>query len=125
MPVLALRGAITIDADEPDLVRDATHRLLETLYQRNGLTHGDVISILFSATSDIRSVPPAAAARSFGLTDVALLCTQEMDVEGSLGRCLRLLMHIETSRARADLVHVFLRDAVALRPELAWPGDEQ
>lgn len=124
MSVLALRGAITIESDQPKNIGAAVTRILGTLFERNGLGHDDVVSILFSATKDIRSAPPAAAARAFGLVDVPLLCTQEMDVEGSLPLCIRLMLHIETDSNRADLRHVFLGGATALRPELAEPGDE-
>ncbi len=125
MSVLALRGAITIESDQPENISAAVTRILGTLYERNGLKHDDVVSILFSATKDIRSAPPAAAARTFGLVDVPLLCTQEMDVEGSLPLCIRLMLHIETGTERADLRHVFLAGATVLRPELAESGDEQ
>lgn len=124
MPTRALRGAITLDTDSADEVGAQTTRLLETLYERNGLTHDDVVSILFTATVDVRSAPPAAAARTFGLVDVPLLCAQEMDVDGALQSCIRLMLHVDTDKARSDLRHVFLRGAVALRPELAEPGDE-
>lgn len=124
MPIRALRAAITIDVDSPDEVRARTTSLLEQLYGRNNLHHDDVVSILFTATSDIRSAPPAAAARTFGLVDVPLLCAQEMDVDGSLGMCIRMMLHVETDAARDELRHVFLRGATVLRPELAEPGDE-
>lgn len=125
MPLLALRGAITIDTDTPEEIAQATTRMLKTLFERNSLVSDDVISILFSATEDIRSAPPAVAARVFGLVDVPLLCTQEMPVDGALQMCIRLLMHIESDVPRAELEHVFLRGAVALRPELARVGDER
>jgi chorismate mutase len=124
MSVLALRGAITLDHDTPEEIHDRTIRLLETLYERNGLSHDDIVSIFFTATPDVRSAPPAKSARSFGLVDVPLLCAQEMDVDGALQMCVRLLLHLETDKARSELRHVFLRGAVALRPELAEPGDE-
>lgn len=124
MPTRALRAAITIDVDSPDEVRARTTALLEQLYVRNGLQHEDVVSILFTATTDIRSAPPAAAARTFGLVDVPLLCAQEMDVDGTLGMCIRMMLHVETDAARDELRHVFLRGATVLRPELAEPGDE-
>ncbi len=124
MPVLALRGAITIDSDEPEEISAAVSRVLGILFERNELVNNDVVSILFSATKDIRSAPPAAAARAFGLVDVPLLCTQEMDIAGSLPLCIRLLLHMETSRSRDELRHVFLAGATVLRPELALPGDE-
>lgn len=125
MPIRAIRGAITVDADTREEIATRTTRLLETLYERNQLNHDDVISILFTATQDLASAPPAAAARTFGLVDVPLLCAQEMPVIGSLSLCIRLMLHIETDRPKADLRHVFLRGATVLRPELAEPGDDQ
>lgn len=125
MPIRAIRGAITVDADTRDEIAARTTTLLETLYERNQLDHDDVISILFTATQDLASAPPAAAARTFGLVDVPLLCAQEMPVVGSLALCIRLMLHIETDRPKADLRHVFLRGATVLRPELAEPGDDQ
>lgn len=124
MPLRALRGAITVDADTPEQIALHTTRLLETLYQRNELDGDEIVSILFTATPDLRSAPPAVAARAFGLVDVPLLCAQEMDVDGALQQCVRLLLHIDTERPRAELRHAFLRGATKLRPELAEPGDE-
>ncbi len=123
MPMRALRGAITVDSDTAHQVRTATTALLSALYERNEIGHDDVVSILFTATSDIASAPPAAAARAFGLIDVPLLCAQEMPVIGSLPLCIRLMLHVETDSPRSELRHVFLRGAVVLRPELAEPGD--
>lgn len=124
MAVRALRGAITIDADDPGDIRERTIGLLKVLFERNGLDVDDVISIFFTATDDLRSLPPAAGARAFGLLDVPLLCAQEMHSDVGLDRCIRLLLHIDTERARTDLRHVFLGGATTLRPELAEPGDE-
>lgn len=121
----AIRGAITVDADTRDEIAVRTTTLLETLYERNELDHDDVISILFTATQDLTSAPPAVAARTFGLVDVPLLCAQEMPVAGSLPLCIRLMLHIETDQPKAQLRHVFLRGATVLRPELAEPGDDQ
>ncbi len=122
---LALRGAITIDADTPDEVAKHTTRLLETLYERNDLQHDEIVSVLFTATPDISSIAPAVSARAFGLTEVPLICTQEMAVDGALPLCVRLLAHLDTTKSKSDLRHVFLRGAVALRPEHAEPGDER
>lgn len=124
MAVRALRGAITVDEDDPTEIRQRTIDMLTVLFERNDLDTDDVISIFFTATSDLRSLPPAAAARAFGLVDVPLLCGQEMPTDGGLGRCVRMLLHIETDKPRDDLRHVFLRGATTLRPELAEPGDE-
>ncbi len=125
MPIRAIRGAITVDADTREEIANRTTTLLETLYERNDLHHDEVISILFTATQDLASAPPALAARAFGLVDVPLLCAQEMPVIGSIPLCIRMMLHIESDRSRDDLRHVFLRGATALRPELAEPGDDQ
>lgn len=124
MPLHALRAAITLDVDSPEEVMKRTTALLEALYERNGLTHSDVVSVLFTATADIASAPPAAAARNFGLLDVPLLCAAEMPVAGSLEMCIRMMLHIDSDVPRSELRHVFLRGATKLRPELAEPGDD-
>jgi chorismate mutase len=124
MAVRGLRGAITVDVDDHDEIQKRTIDLLNVMFERNQLDPEAVISIFFTATNDLRSVAPAAAARVFGLVDVPLLCAQEMDTDGGLERCLRLLLHIETAKERRQLRHVFLRGATRLRPELAEPGDE-
>ena len=124
MAVRGLRGAITVDSDDHGEIHKRTIDLLNALFERNQLDAEAVISIFFTATADLRSVAPAAAARALGLVDVPLLCAQEMDVDGSLERCVRLLVHIETTKERGELRHVFLRGATRLRPELAEPGDE-
>lgn len=120
----ALRGAITIGADNPEEIARRTTLLLATLYERNDIDHDSIVSIFFTATSDISSAPPAASARAFGLIDVPLLCAQEMAVAGGLALCIRLLLHVDTSRTSSQLRHVFLGGATTLRPDLAEPGDE-
>ena len=97
--VRALRGATTVDADTPDQVSGRIQELLGDLLERNGLDHDDVISIVFTATGDVVSMFPAAAARAMGLGDVPLLCARELDVVGSTPRCLRVLLHVATDRA--------------------------
>lgn len=124
MAVRALRGAITVDGDDAGEIQRRTVQLLAALFERNTLDADDVISVLFTATDDLRSVAPATGARQFGLTDVPLLCATEMPVDASLKRCIRLLAHVETDRPRSELRHVFLRGATVLRPDLTEPGDE-
>ena len=124
MAVRALRGAITVDVDEPEEIRRRTIQLLTALFERNDVSIDDVISIFFTATEDLTSLPPAAGARGFGLTDIPLLCAQEMPTDGGLEACVRLMLHVETDIEKGDLRHVFLRRATTLRPDLAEPGDE-
>lgn len=116
--VRALRGATTVDHDDPASVLGATRELLEALTRRNALTSADVVSALFTVTVDLRSEFPARAARELGWLDVPLLCMTEIPVEGSLGRCIRILLHVETPRSRGALRHVYLHGARILRPDL-------
>ena len=118
MAVRAVRGATQVDADERDQVLDATTELLTEVLSRNGLANDDLISVVFTATPDLRSEFPAYAARQMGITDVPLLCAAEIDVPGAMPRVLRLLAHVETARPRAELRHVYLRGAAALRTDL-------
>ncbi|MEO6211368.1 MAG: chorismate mutase [Gemmatimonadaceae bacterium] len=115
----AIRGATTVDSDSPEEIRHATRELLETIIVRNSITSADVISAIFTVTHDLTSDFPAHAARELGWLDVPLLCTLEIPVPGSLPRCIRVLLHVESAASRADLRHVYLHAARALRPDLA------
>jgi chorismate mutase len=115
----AIRGATTVESDSPDQIRRATRELLETIVDRNGITSADVISAIFTVTHDLTSEFPAHAARELGWLDVPLLCTLEIPVPGSLAKCIRVLLHVESPASRAEIRHVYLHDARALRPDLA------
>ena len=104
--------------DEPDEIVGATEELLATMLERNGLTPGDVVSIIFTATPDLRSEFPAPAARRLGLSEIPLLCAAEIDVDGALPRCVRVLLHVQSDADRSALRHVYLRDARGLRSDL-------
>ena len=118
MAVRAVRGAIQIDADDRDQILDATTELLQEVLHRNHLAPDDLISVVFTATPDLRSEFPAYAARQMGITDVPLLCAAEIDVPGAMPRVLRLLAHVETDLSRHDIRHVYLRGAAQLRTDL-------
>jgi len=115
----AVRGAITVGRDARDAMLDATERLLRELLQRNEIEPDDVVSILFTATDDLRSVFPAEAARRMGLAGVPLLCARELDVEGALPSVIRVLVHFSTTRSRSEVEHVYLEGARSLRDDLA------
>ena len=117
--VRAARGAITVERYDRDAVLDATERLLRELLQRNGIGADDVVSILFTATPDLRSVFPAEAALRMGMADVPLMCAREIDVEGAMPSVIRVLMHFHTTRPRSDVAHVYLDGARSLRDDLA------
>lgn len=118
MAVRAVRGAIQVDADDRDLILAGTSELVAEVMRRNDIAAADLISIVFTATPDLTAEFPAYAARLLGLTDVPLLCTTEIAVPGAMPRVLRLLAHVESARARADIRHVYLRGAAALRTDL-------
>lgn len=118
MAVRALRGAIQIDADDRQQILDGTTELLRAVLDTNGLTPDDLISVVFTATPDLKAEFPAYAARQMGIVDVPLLCAGEIDVPGAMPRVLRLLAHVETDRPRAQMRHVYLRGAAALRTDL-------
>ena len=116
--VRALRGAITIDNDTRDQVIERTAQLIQTMMERNGVEKNDLISIIFTATDDIASEFPAAAARELGISDVPLLCARELDVLDAVGLCVRVMMHLYTEKEPAALRHVYLEGAVPLRSDL-------
>lgn len=116
--VRALRGAITVDADEPTQIVAATVELLRAMLDKNGASAEDLISVVFTATTDLVSEFPAAAARTIGISDVPLLCAQEIPVPDAVPRCIRVLMHLYTERDYASLRHVYLREARGLRTDL-------
>ena len=123
--VVAIRGATTVPAgpaaDEAALILVATRELLSAMIDENTLDAEDIISVIFTVTGDLRADFPARAARDIGWTDIPLLCTVEMSVPGALGRCIRILLHTYSSRARSALRHVYLHGARTLRPDLLVP----
>jgi chorismate mutase len=114
----ALRGATTVEVDESSAIVAATAELLQEMFERNSVRTDDLVSVIFTVTSDLRAEFPAAAARKLGIQDVPLLCATEIPVEGAVGRCIRVLMHLYTERPRADLRHVYLGEASQLRTDL-------
>jgi chorismate mutase len=116
--VRAIRGAITVPIDEVAAIRAAVLELMDAVRVENALQDGEVISAIFTATADLAAAFPAETARAAGWHDVPLLCTSEIAVPGSMPRCLRLLVHVERVWGNREVRHVYLREAVALRPDL-------
>jgi chorismate mutase len=114
----ALRGATTVDADTREQVFERVTALLEEMFDANDIHNDDLVSVIFTATDDIHSVFPATAARKFGLGDVPLICARELDIEDGTPHCIRVLMHLETERTRAELHHIYLEGARHLRDDL-------
>jgi len=123
--VRAFRGATQLAVDTSAEMRGAVIELLGKILDENQILVDDLISILLTATPDLRSEFPAVGVRLFGIEDVPLICAQEIDVEGALPRTIRILIHAESHLSRSEIKHQYLRGAVALRPDLkAKDSDE-
>jgi len=116
--VRALRGATTLDVDDRTHLITRTQELMAAVFARNELVEDDLISIVFTATDDIHAAFPAEAAREAGITHVPLLCARELEIDGGIQRCVRILVHAYTRRTATELRHVYLHDARQLRTDL-------
>jgi chorismate mutase len=116
--LVALRGATTVETDSRETLLERTSELLAALLERNAVGHDQLVSIIFTATGDLRSEFPALAARSLGLGDVPLLCARELDVTGGNPHTVRVLIHCYSTRPRSSLRHVYLHRAKHLRDDL-------
>lgn len=116
--VRALRGATTIDEDTTEHIHERVIALLDQMLTRNQVDHDDLISVFFTATEDVVSTFPAAAARAYGLGDVPLICARELSIVGGTPLCIRVMMHLNTELSRSEMHHVYLEGARSLRDDL-------
>jgi chorismate mutase len=114
----AVRGATTVENDKKEEILLVTTQLIEKMLESNSINIEDIISMLFTCTSDIKSSYPSVAARNLGIIYSGLLCFQEMYVEGSMKKCIRILMHVNGEKKQNEVKHIFLNRAVSLRPDL-------
>jgi chorismate mutase len=112
-----VRGATTAEDNSPEEILKATRQLLALMIRRNGIKPEDVASAIFSTTTDLDAEFPALAARQLGWWDVALMCVHELDVPGSLRRCVRVLLHWNTEKAADEIIHIYVKGAAHLRPD--------
>ncbi len=123
MRLQALRGAITCTEDSKPEIDAKTARLVKELFAANELANDDIVSMIFTSTPDLTAEFPATSARAaLDLGDIALLGAQEQRVAHGTPRCIRVLVHCYTDRSRAELRHVFLEGASALRADLSSPA---
>jgi chorismate mutase len=119
MPIRGIRGAITVASDKPELILQATRELLEAILEENeAMNPEDIASAFFTVTDDLASTFPAQAARQMGWDLVPMICAREIPVPGSLPNVIRVLVHWNTETPQNGIIHVYLRDAVKLRPDL-------
>lgn len=116
-----VRGAVTAHANTADAILAATHELLTALIAANQIDPDDIASLWITTTADLNAEYPAVAARRLGWVEVAILCSHEMNVPHGLKRCIRVLIHWNTTRTAHEIQHVYLREAQALRPDRAVP----
>jgi len=118
MPCRGVRGATTAEHNNVEEVLRSTRQLLALMIRQNDMREEDVASVIFSTTMDLNAEFPALAARQLGWLNVALMCVHEMNVPGSLQRCIRILVHWNTDKPAKDIVHVYIKEASRLRPDL-------
>jgi len=118
MATRTIRGAITTENTKDAILADTTAMLSEII-EKNALTSQDIVSILFTCTKDLTAVYPAVAARALGITEAGLMCAQELFVEGSMEKCVRVLLTVDSDKAQNEMRHAYLKDAERLRPDLA------
>jgi chorismate mutase len=119
LAVRAVRGAVQVSGNDRAEILTGTAELVTEVMSRNELSTDDVISVIFTATADLNAEFPALAARKLGFQEVPLICAAEIDVPGAMPHVVRLMMHIETSKPRSAMQHVYLRGAAALRLDIA------
>jgi len=119
MACRGVRGATTVEANTPEAILKGTLELLALMIRQNDIRQEDVASATFTTTPDLDAEFPALAARQLGWLHVALMCAHELSVPGSLGRCIRILIHWNTEKTADQIVHVYIKDAARLRPDLS------
>lgn len=116
-----IRGATTTAENTAVAILAATRELLTHLIEANDIHPDDVASVYFTTSPDLNAIYPALAARQLGWYDVAMLCSQEIDVPGGLSHCLRVLIHWNTPKPAREIKHIYLHEAVNLRPDRHSP----
>jgi chorismate mutase len=118
MYVRAIRGATTVENNDANEIISETKKLLNEIIVKNDIVEEDIASIIFTVTKDLDAAFPAVAARQLEWTSVPLICSYEIDVPGSLKSCIRILMHVNSEKSNKDMIHIYLKGAKVLRPDL-------
>lgn len=119
-----IRGATTAQANTAEDILETTHELLRVVIELNELDPIDVVSVIFTTSPDLTATFPALAARQIGWTEVPLICTHEMAVPGALTSAVRILIHVNTTKAASEIRHVYLKGAIQLRPEWGYTAEQ-
>lgn len=119
-----IRGATTAAANTAEDMLEATDEMMRVLIALNEIDPDDVASAYFTTTPDLNATFPAVAARDIGWLEVPLICGHEMLVAGSLQKCIRVLLHVNTAKTASEIKHVYLKGARQLRAEWAYDDDK-
>ncbi len=119
MQVRGIRGAITVQENTSKQIKDATYEMLNTIIELNSIKEDDVISVNFTMTNDLDQVYPSIVLREhFNWNNTPILNFEEKNIDNSLRKCIRVLIYIYTDKTKKDMVHIYLREAKKLRPDL-------
>ncbi len=119
MKTLAIRGATTVNSNNKDEILKESAKLIETIISKNDLNNEDIISMCFTMTKDLDAVYPAVAVREIlNISDIPMLNFEEKYIQGSLNKCIRVMMYINTEKTRNDIKHIYLNEAKSLRKDL-------
>ncbi|NCV41656.1 MAG: chorismate mutase [Actinobacteria bacterium] len=119
MPIRAIRGATQVSANTQEAIATGVQELIQAILEANSLTPNDVVSVFFTSTPDLTASFPAAACREIGFAAVPLIGSVEVDVPGALAMVIRTMLHVESSKSREEISHIYLHGAVALRRDIA------
>ena len=112
-----IRGATVADENTAEAIYKATRELLSKLIEANEIEEQDVAAAYFTMTPDLNACFPAAAARQLGWNQTALMGATEGDVPGSLDKCIRILILLNTDKMPSDLVNLYLNGTATLRSQ--------
>lgn len=118
MAVRGIRGATTVESNSREQIISRTLEMLQSLVSENDVSPEDIASAVFSVTEDLDAEFPAVAARKMGWIYTPLFCTREIPVPGSLNRCIRVLIHVNSEKRQDEMLHLYLHEAEKLRPDL-------
>ncbi len=110
-----IRGAITVDENTENSLKEATSELLNALIEENNIKPENISHAIFTTTNDLNAAFPAKFARlDLGWEKVAMMCFHELDVPDSLPMCLRVLIVLNCDE-NFEPKFVYLKGAANLR----------
>ncbi|MFW5998343.1 MAG: chorismate mutase [Bacillota bacterium] len=113
-----IRGAITVSNNSKNEIITATSNLINKIIEENQVKTEEIVSMIFTATRDLDKIYPAVAARQCGYENIPLMCYQELNIQDSLDKCIRIMVYINRDCSLSNINHIYLNKAKTLRPDL-------